>query len=286
MLSMIPVDMIENGQRLRDISEAQIASLINSIADVGLLNPITVYPRQLYRGGVQVDGYGLIAGLHRKTAYERLGLAEIEANILDLPDLERQIAECDENLCAPQLSPADRAMFTKRRKEAYEALHPETRHGGDRKSDQVANSATRSFAEDQAEKTGAAPRTVRLDAERGEKVCDEALNLVRGTRFDTGAYLDRLKSLTPEEQVRAVKEDVAVLKRPTQIPSLQNMQRIKLDADIRTRAAKACAELIAEHLPPEAWDHFKSNLAVTTSKDLLTEFTNITGQSIIDRGAA
>lgn len=64
------------------------------------------------------------------------------------------------------------------------------------------------------------------------------------------------------------------------------MQRIKLDADIRTRAAKACAELIAEHLPPEAWDHFKSNLAVTTSKDLLTEFTNITGQSIIDRGAA
>lgn len=286
MLATVPLDLIENGQRLRDISEAHVASLINSIADVGLLNPITVYPTKLMRAGNWVEGYGLIAGLHRKTACERLGLAEIEANVLDLPDLERQIAECDENLCAPQLSPADRAMFTKRRKEAYEALHPEARHGGDRKSDQVDKLSTRSFADDQAAVTGVDARTVRRDAERGEKVCDEALNLVRGTRFDTGAYLDRLKSLTPEEQVRAVKEDVAVLKRPTQIPSLQNMQRIKLDADIRTRAAKACAELIAEHLPPEAWDHFKSNLAVTTSKDLLTEFTNITGQSIIDRGAA
>lgn len=286
MLATVPLDLIENGQRLRDISEAHVASLINSIADVGLLNPITVYPTKLMRAGNWVEGYGLIAGLHRKTACERLGLVEIEANILDLPDLERQIAECDENLCAPQLSPADRAMFTKRRKEAYEALHPEARHGGDRKSDQVDKLSTRSFADDQAAVTGVDARTVRRDAERGEKVCDEALNLVRGTRFDTGAYLDRLKSLTPEEQVRAVKEDVAVLKRPTQIPSLQNMQRIKLDADIRTRAAKACAELIAEHLPPEAWDHFKSNLAVTTSKDLLTEFTNITGQSIIDRGAA
>lgn len=286
MLATISIDMIENGQRLRDLSEATVASLVNSIADVGLLNPITVYPRQLYRGGVQVDGYGLIAGLHRKTAYERLGLVEIEANILDLPDLERQIAECDENLCAPQLSPSDRARFTKRRKEAYEALHPAARHGGDRKSDQVANSATRSFAEDQADATGKAERTVRLDAERGEKVCDEALDLIKGTRFDTGAYLDRLKALTPDEQVAAVREDVAVLKRPAVLPSLQSIQRVKLDADIRQRAARACADLIAEYLPAEAWDHFKSNLAVTTSKDLLTEFTNITGQSVIDRGAA
>lgn len=293
MLATVPLDLIENGQRLRDISEATVASLINSIADVGLLNPITVYPTKLMRAGNWVDGYGLIAGLHRKTAYERLGLVEIDANILDLPDLERQIAECDENLCAPQLTPADRAMFTKRRKEAYEALHGKAKAKGAHAAnaamgndhDASAKSAV-AFTTDTAAATGQSVRTVRLDAERGEKVCDEALNLIRGTRFDTGAYLDRLKSLTPEEQVKAVKEDVAVLKRPSQIPSLQNMQRIKLDADIRTRAAKACAELIAEHLPPDAWDHFKSNLSVTTSKDLLTEFTNITGQSIIDRGAA
>ena len=129
MLATIPLDLIENGQRLRDLSEAQVNALMNSIGDVGLINPITVYRRQLFVGGNAVEGYGLVAGLHRKTACERLGLVEIEANILDLSDLECQIAECDENLCAPQLSPSDRARFTKRRKEAYEALHPEARNG-------------------------------------------------------------------------------------------------------------------------------------------------------------
>lgn len=285
MLATIPVDMIENGQRLRDISEAQVASLINSIADVGLLNPITVYPRQLYRGGVQVDGYGLIAGLHRKTAYERLGLAEIEANILDLPDLQRQIAECDENLCAPQLSASDRARFTKRRKEAYEALHPETRHGSNYQSGQFGHTDEKSFVAATAEATGASQRTVRRDAELGEKVCDEALDLVKGTRFDTQTYLSGLKSLSHEDQVKQVKADVAVIKKPSQLPSLASIQRSKLDGDIRMRADRANAELLAEYLPPDCWDHFKSNAAVGSLKGMLVEFANITGNSIMDRKA-
>lgn len=235
MLAMIPVDMIENGQRLRAISEAQVASLINSIADVGLLNPITVYPRQLYRGGVAVDGYGLIAGLHRKTAYERLGLAEIEANVLDLPDLERQIAECDENLCAPQLTPADRAMFTKRRKEAYEALHPETRHGANQhtRSSQVA----KSYADDQAEKTGVHANTVRRDAERGERVIPEVMDMIRGTKLDTGAFLDRVKRLPPNDQVAVAKRDLLHLRHLER--QQQTRAKVKIaDAPLNDEAAQ------------------------------------------------
>jgi len=51
----------------------------------------------------------------------RLGLVEIEANIVELPELKRQLAECDENLAGPTLSKAERALFTQRRKEIYEA---------------------------------------------------------------------------------------------------------------------------------------------------------------------
>lgn len=286
MLATIPVDMIENGQRLRDISEAQVASLINSIADVGLLNPITVYPRQLYRGGVQVDGYGLIAGLHRKTAYERLGLAEIEANILDLPDLQRQIAECDENLCAPQLSASDRARFTKRRKEAYEALHGKAKAKGaaaanaamGKDYDASAKSAV-AFTADTAAATGQSVRTVRLDAERGDKISDEALDLIKGTRFDTGVYLNSIKELSESDQIARVKQDVAVTKRPAKLPSLQSIQRVKLDGDIRLRAARECAELLGERLLPEDFAHFHSNASLISMKDLLTELANVTGQS-------
>lgn len=79
-----------------------------------------------------------------------------------------------------------KATCTARRKEAYEALHPETRHGGDRKSDQVANLATRSFADDQAAKTGQSARAIRRDAERGQQVCQEALDILKGTKADTG----------------------------------------------------------------------------------------------------
>lgn len=285
MLATIPLELVENGTRLRDLSEATVASLVNSIADVGLLNPITVYHRTLFRGGNQVEGYGLVAGLHRKAACERLGLVEIEANILDLTDLECQIAECDENLCAPQLSPSDRARFTKRRKEAYEALHPETRHGGDRKSDQADKLSTRSFAEDQAEVTGVDPRTVRRDAERGEKVDDAALDLVKNTKLDTGAYLDRLKTVPREEQAKTVREQLREMREGGK-PTAAQANKIKLDADIRQRAARSVADLLAEYVPSDAWDHLKSNLAVTTTKDLLTEFTNITGQSIMDRKVA
>lgn len=60
----------------------------------------------------------------------------------------------DENLCRNELSPAERASQTARRKAIYLELHPETAHGGDRKSDQVDNLSTRSFAEETASATG------------------------------------------------------------------------------------------------------------------------------------
>lgn len=284
MLATVPIDMIENGQRLRGISEAQVALLVNSIADVGLLNPITVYRRQLYRGGVQIDGYGLVAGLHRKTACERLGLAEIDALVLDLDDLHRQIAECDENLCAPSLTPSERAQFTRRRKEAYEALHPEARHGSNQHT--RTGQDVHSFAEATSTATGVDPRTVRRDAERGQKISNEVLDLIKSTKIDTGAYLEQIKNLSHDEQLAKAKSDLTALKQVRLEHPQQSAAKSKLDADIRQRADRANAELLAEYLPPEAWDHFKANAAVGTYKGTMIEFANIVGASILDRSAA
>ncbi len=88
----------------------------------------------------------------------------------------------DENLRRAELSPADRAAQTARRKAIYEELHPETRHGGDRASRQVGDLVeTERFTAETAAATGRAERSIQRDAERGEKVSEEALNLVRGT---------------------------------------------------------------------------------------------------------
>ena len=79
----------------------------------------------------------------------------------------------------------------RQRKAIYEELHPETRHGGDRKSDQVANSAIR-FTATASEATGKSERTVRIAAARGEAL-GEDLATVTGTSLDKGVELDELR---------------------------------------------------------------------------------------------
>lgn len=106
------------------------------------------------------------------------------------------------------MSPADRASQTARRKAIYLELHPETAQGvagAAARWDATAKSATASFVTETAEAVGKAERTVRLDAERGEKVAEDALNLIRGTALDTGTYLDKLKRIDPTEQVETVR---------------------------------------------------------------------------------
>lgn len=220
-LATIPVDRVEVGRRLRDVSEKQVSALIASIGDVGLLNPITVYPRKVIDAGISVDGYGLVAGAHRLEAVRRLGHTEVAAQIVTMGDLERQIAECDENLCGSVLSPGERARFTARRKEAYEALHPEAKahvagaHASNRaQGNASANFAPASFADDQAAKTGQSKRTVQLDAERGTKVCKEALDILKGTKADTGTVLDAIKDLDPAAQVVAAYREVQKRQEP------------------------------------------------------------------------
>lgn len=209
----VDIALVSDGQRLREISEAQVASLMESIADIGLLNPITVYPSEIQDGAVAVDGFGLIAGAHRLEACRRLGLAEIPAHVVELGELERQIAECDENLCGTKLTPSEKALFTKRRKQAYEALHPETRNGatgiGRDKVRQVgeANPAER-FTADTAAKTGESERVVQRNAERGERISQEALEVIRGTDLDKGTYLDQIKKIPLSEQAKRARSDL------------------------------------------------------------------------------
>lgn len=227
---MIPIDQITTFDRVRQASRPQVEALAASIREVGLLNPITVTATD--------GGFALVAGMHRLEACRSLGMTAVPAITLDLDANQRIIAECDENLCAPSLTPVERAEFTRRRKAAYEALHPETVNGaagvGREKVRQVgeANPAPR-FSADTAAATGQSERAVQRDAERGEKVCDEALALIRGTRLDTGKFLDSIKNLSPEDQVAKVEADLAppseaVEKRDTPPPEPVNPERRKL----------------------------------------------------------
>jgi ParB family transcriptional regulator, chromosome partitioning protein len=191
---LLPISRIDVGTRLRRLSEGQVTALANSIGTVGLLHPIVVTP--------DTDGWLVVAGAHRLEACKRLGRTEIAATVVTVDELERQLLECDENLVGAVLTPAERAWFTTRRKQLYEATHPETRHGGDRTASRklCGLTPTDRFTADTAARTGRSERAVQLDATRGERIDGEVLEEVRGTDLDKGVVLDDLAATPPERQ--------------------------------------------------------------------------------------
>jgi uncharacterized ParB-like nuclease family protein len=211
-LLTIPVEQIRRRPDARPLNDDTVGALEASIAELGLINPIRVRP-------AGNDVYEIIAGSHRFAACDLLGHREITALVVDADDLHAELAMIDENLCRAELSPGDRATQTARRKVIYEELHPQTRHGaignGREMSRQVGdstspneNKALSRFTTETAAATGKSERAVQRDAERGAKVVPEAINLIRGTTLDTGAYLDRLKRMSPEAQVNTARQDL------------------------------------------------------------------------------
>lgn len=286
MLRDLPIDMIDQRADARGVDDATVVGLVDSIAAVGLINPVRVR--------ASGDRWELIAGAHRLSACRRLGLAEIRCVVVADDDLHAELAMIDENLCRAELSPSDRAKQTARRKAIYEELHPETKQGASQaagmnaalgRGRQIGDDVDR-FTAETASVTGRSERAVQRDAERGEKVIDEVLDMIRGTALDTGTYLDKIKRLPPNEQVTAAQRDLALLRQRERAAGDRQRERTrtsKIDADVKARAAKEVAEVIAEYVPGEWWDSVKSNLYAAGAANIANELTNITGQSIMDR---
>lgn len=279
MLKSIPIDQITRRADARALNEASVASLVDSIGSVGLINPIRVREK----GG----RWEVTAGSHRLAACERLGLADIECIVVSDDDLHSELAMIDENLCRNELSPAERAQQTARRKVIYEEMHPETKAGAagaEARWNATDNLSIASFAVETAKATGKDERTVRRDAERGSKVIPEVIDMITGTRLDTGTFLDRLKKLSPNDQVTVTRRELSEL-RAVDRQSAAKARSAKIDADVKARAAKEVADIIAEHVPGEWWEAVKSNLYAAGAANIANALTNITGEAVMDRRA-
>lgn len=205
-----PVTHISLQDRIQQVDPAKVRGLAESMTEIGLLHPIVVNRTTISRQGVLEPGYVLISGAHRLEAAKSLGWTEIDVTLSDLSGWHAILAECDENLCGSHLTPSARALFTRKRKEAYEALHPETRHGatgnGRAESRKLCDSTR--FTADTAARTGKSERAVQLDAERGEKIAPEVLQEIQGTDLDKGVVLDRLaKQPSAEAQLAAIRRE-------------------------------------------------------------------------------
>ena len=120
---LIEINAITVGTDRREALPEDVQKMAESMAKIGLLSPITVDKH-----------HALIAGLHRLEAAKLLGWEEIECIVSDLDGLQAELAEIDENFVRKNLSGIEYSDLLLRRKEIYEALHPETKHGGNRRS--------------------------------------------------------------------------------------------------------------------------------------------------------
>jgi ParB-like chromosome segregation protein Spo0J len=186
---------------------------MESIKEIGIINPLRVRAARKMVDGVEADAYEVIAGGHRLRAANKLGLETVPCIVVDDDELHVELAMIDENLCRADLTPAERARATGRRKLIYEKLHPETAHGGDRASRKVCDlpdsEEGERFTKATAKVVGRSERAVQLDAERGENIAPDVIDKIRGTHLDTGVYLDSLKKIGPNEQRNKVLRDLA-----------------------------------------------------------------------------
>jgi ParB-like chromosome segregation protein Spo0J len=229
--------------RIRKLRPEKVDELAESMKSQGQLQPIIIRPH----GGI---GYMLVAGWHRLAAAKKLKWEGIRAEIRDGLEADAaELAEIDENLVRADLTPAERAMHTHRRKALYEHLHPETKHGGTpgagrgKRAHKDANLA--SFSEATAKATRQSKRTVAREAARGEHV--QVLPDVVGTSLDKGDELDALARLPLDEQQRLAEQakagdDVSAKTR------LKQVQRQERDRELAENTAAAAVAL--GQLPP------------------------------------
>ena len=197
----------------RDIQQRNVEELARSIAAVGLMNPITV-----------TQDNTLIAGLHRLDAAKLLGWMEIECTVSDADGLQAELAEIDENFVRAGLSHRELGDLLLRRKELYEAIHPETRQGQRNgktvKNDKMTGLQAKPFSEDTADKLGISKRTVERLVQTAANLTPEAKKIIRDAD-DKITRSDALKisRLPPDQQ----EEAAAVLTIAPPAPKRQKM---------------------------------------------------------------
>ncbi len=200
----IAIGEIKINDKRREAVAERVKALAQSMAEIGLLNPVTVDQAKT-----------LIAGLHRLEAAKLLEWTEIECTICNLNSLQAELAEIDENFIRNDLSSMEYGDLLLRRKEIYEALHPKTKHGGDRKSDKIKSpnwrlDSEKSFVDDTAEKLGVGTRTIQRQLQIARNIAPEVKEILRDSAPQiTQRETEKLSRLKPEQQKEAAQMLVA-----------------------------------------------------------------------------
>jgi len=121
-IDTLPVADIQVSQRLREISQVAVDTLVASIREIGhILHPVQVQKVK--------DGWRLLDGAHRLTAAAILGFEEVPVVAFECTNSDAVKVEVDGNAAGAPLNALDMAVFLAARKKIYEKENPEARRG-------------------------------------------------------------------------------------------------------------------------------------------------------------
>lgn len=198
MNSLVSIDLrkLRASGQPRPLVTDYLDRLAASLRELGLIQPITVRRAVVMDDGIATDGYQIVAGHHRVAAARSLGWVDIPAIVIETDEyLRAELVEIDENLCRSELTVAQRSAAIKRRRQIWEALHPET----GRNPPSSGGRGHVSFAADTERATGESKRRTNEHLSRAEALGDD-IEAVVGTSLDKGVELDALKSMPEPER--------------------------------------------------------------------------------------
>ncbi len=196
----VALDDILAEDRSREVDEAWAEALAEEFKLRGMLNPITLWRSP--------EGPFLVAGAHRLAAHRINDEAQILARFVEAETLvDAKVLEITENIVRRELSALDKAQHLFDLKEAYEALHPEAKKGGDRKSKEARQNQKEiiSFRSDVAETVGLSERAISMSVAMWKGLTGRSRTQVRGTWMaDHQANLMQLSKLDAKTQAKVL----------------------------------------------------------------------------------
>lgn len=252
----IGIDEIMVGEARRPVNEDAVKKLSKSIREIGLQHPITVK---------SVDGkFLLVAGRHRMEACRRNGEDTIPATIVRMDKIDAEMWEISENLHRADLTVLERDTQVARWIELTKLRQADAVSGG-RGNEGGVRAASRDLGISEPD----ARRSVNVAS-----LSDEAKEAAVEVGLDDNRTALLAASRAEPDQQAGIIRDYAEKK---------GTDRNRVEGDVKARAAREVAEMLAEHVPGEWWDALKANLYAAGAANIAHELTNITGQSLMDR---
>ena len=187
-----PGQIIQKANR-RAIDPEYVNRLAESIAEVGLLNPITV--------AVDEVGHILIAGAHRLAAVRQLGWDEVACVVSDAEGLRAELATIDENLIRNELTKLEQGEALERRDEILTELGERAKVGQGRPKENGDNLSPLKTTEDIAKEVGLGKKTAKRRKAVIRKISKKTRDAIRKTdAADNQKELEKLAKLTAEQQ--------------------------------------------------------------------------------------